>query len=115
MPKKSGFIERMQQEVNAQLAALRAEYEAKYKEERHCARVFQMDMVTIALGRMGWGEKRLGQLDDMLMEVARDMDASVKEEMQYDPDLWITQDRIEQEIKRYAGKRYVPAKERYFG
>ena len=74
-----------------------------------------MDMVTIALGRMGWGEKRLGQLDEMMLEVAKEMDASAKEEMKYDPDRWITQDRHEKELQRYAGKRYKPLKERYLG
>lgn len=115
MPKPNAFLLKMQRENEEKLLALRLEYEAKFAEERHCARVFQMDMVTIALGRMGWGEKRLGQLDEMMLEVAKEMDASAKEEMKYDPDLWITQDRHEKELQRYAGKRYKPLKERYLG
>ncbi len=115
MPKPSTFLLKMQREYEEKLLALRLEYEAKFQEERHCARVFQMDMVTIALGRLGYGEKRLGKLDETLLQVAKDMDASAKEEMRYDPELWVTCANHEEELKRYAGARYKEPMDRYFG
>lgn len=113
MPKPNAFLLKMQRENEEKLLALRLEYEAKFREERHCARVFQMDMVTIALGRLGYGEKRLSKLDEMLLQVAKDMDASAKEEMEYDPELWVTCANHEEELKKYAGKLYKEPKERY--
>lgn len=115
MPKPNAFLLKMQRENEEKLLALRLEYEAKFREERHCARVFQMDMVTIALGRMGWGEKRLGKLDEALLQVAKDMDASAREEMEYDPELWVTCANHEEELKRYTGSLYKEPKEWYFG
>ena len=115
MPKPSPFLIKIQREYEEKLLALRLEYEAKFREERHCARVFQMDMVTIALGRMGWGEKRLGDLDKVLIELAEEMDVKAKEEMKYDPELWVLLDKHEKELQKCAGSRYVPMKERYFG
>lgn len=115
MPKPSAFLLKMQREYEEKLLALRLEYEAKFREERHCARIFQMDMVTIALGRLGWGEKRLGKLDETLLEVAQDMDSSAKEEMKFDPELWVTCATHEDELKKYTGKLYKKPEERYFG
>jgi hypothetical protein len=115
MPKPSAFLLKMQREYEEKLLALRLEYEAKFQIERHCARVFQMDMVTIAMGRLGWGEKRLKKLDEALLEVAKDMGASAKEEMKYDPELWVTCAKHEDELKKYAGSLYREPKERYFG
>lgn len=83
------------------------------QEIRHHARVFQMDMVTIALGRMGWGEKRFSDLDKMLTEVAKEYSEEIVADSKDDKDIWYAKDKLDREIKQYVGKLFVPYDERY--
>lgn len=53
--KRSGFASRLQ------IAQVRREEDVRFH-----TRVYMMDLVTIALGRMGLGEKRFRQLNDTL-------------------------------------------------
>lgn len=115
MPKPSALILKLQAEFQAKLDALKNDYENQFAFERHCARVFQMDLVTLALGRMGWGEKRLKQLDEKLMEVVLEMGEDAKEEHKFDPELWVTQKHMEDELKQTAGSLYRSKEERYLG
>ena len=115
MPKPNAFLLRMQEEFNTQLAALKMQYEDQFKEERYFAKVFQMDLVYIALGRMGWGEKRIEHLDNMLKQVNIDLanDAMEDRVQNNDPELWVARDRFEKELKRYRGSRYIAPEDRY--
>lgn len=115
MPKPNAFLLKMQEEFNARLAALKMQYEDQFKEERYFAKIFQMDLVYIALGRMGWGEKRIEQLDNMLEQVNRDLAANAKEdrEQNNDPELWTAQDKFEKELQICRGSRYIKHEDRY--
>ena len=59
--KKSGMLARQQ-----------AYMDRREAEVRHHTQVYTLDMVTAALGRMGFGEKRLRDFDKMLTEVSKD-------------------------------------------
>lgn len=115
MPKPNTFLLKMQEEFNARIAALKMQYEDQFKEERYFAKVFQMDLVYIALGRMGWGEKRIKRLDKMLEQVNKDLAANAKEDMEQnnDPELWMAQDKFEKELQKYRGSRYIKFEDRY--
>lgn len=80
---------------------------------RHHARVFQMDVVTIALGRMGWGEKRFGDFDAMLTEVAKEYSEDIVNDSKDDVDLWYSKSKLDRELAQYVGSRFVPYDERY--
>ena len=102
MAKQSGFMKSMAVEMN------RRENEA-----RHLARVYQMDMVTIALGRLGWGEKRFQRFDELLTEVVKEYGENFLNDLKDDKDLWKSKADLDREPARYVGKRFVPFEERY--
>lgn len=102
MAKQSGFVK-----------ALQLERERRDAEVRRHARVFTLDMVTIALGRMGWRETKLKEfyriLGDVSEEYAKDIIADSKE----DADIWYSKGILDRELKQYAGNTFVPYDERY--
>ncbi len=102
MAKNSGFLARQQ-----------AYMERREQEVRHHARVFQMDMVTVALGRMGFREKRFDELDRVLTEVAEEYSHEIIEDAKNDKDIWYAKEILDREIRQYVGKRFVPYDERY--
>ena len=84
------------------------------KEElRHFTRVWMMDMVTMALGRMGFREKRFQNFNDILSEVVRDYDREFAEDMKDDKELIYARTLFERELKQYAGKFYRSEAVRY--
>lgn len=82
---------------------------------RHHARVFMLDMVTIALGRMGWGEKRFDKFDKILTEVSDEYSKLILEDASDDQDIVYSKACLDREIQRYVGDRFVPYDERYWG
>ena len=102
MAKRNSFMDKIAQEC--------AEREAF---ARHFGRVFQMDMVTLALGRLGWREKRFEQLDKMLTEVAKEYSAEILDDVKADKDIVYSKAVIDRELAQYVGKRFVPYDERY--
>lgn len=80
---------------------------------RHHTRVFMMDMVTLALGRLGWGEKSFEKFDRMLTEVAAEYSKLIVSDTADDDDMVYAKACIDREIKRYVGKRFIPYDERY--
>jgi hypothetical protein len=100
--KQSGFM-----------LALQAERQRRDEEVRHHARVFQMDMVTIALGRMGFRESRFKEFNRILEEVAVEYSTDILEDAESDKELWYSKDTIDREIKQYVGSMFVPYDERY--
>lgn len=113
MPKGSFFLAKVEEEYARKLEQVRREYEQKLEMERHFSRVFQLDMVTLALGRMGFGEKRFRAFDKMLSEVQSEFVDSVHEDMKDDPDVWYSKGKLDQELKQYTGKFFVPFDRRY--
>lgn len=102
MAKQSAFIARLQ-----------AAQEIREQDVRHHARVYQLDMVTIALGRMGWRESRFKQFDKLLDEVCQEYAEDVLKEVKDDKDLWYFKDSMDRELKSYVGSLFAPYDERY--
>lgn len=100
--KQSGFM-----------LALQAERQRRDQEVRHHARIFQMDMVTVALGRMGWREKRFQEFDRVLAKVAEEYSREILEDSKEDAELWYSKDTMDREIKQYVGSMFVPYDVRY--
>lgn len=102
MAKQSGF-----------LRAIQTEQARREADVRHHARVFQMDMVTIALGRMGFREKKFRELDEVLAQVSEEYCTEILDDAKGDKDIWYSKDVLDREIRQYVGKLYVPYDERY--
>jgi hypothetical protein len=82
-------------------------------EVRHHARVFMMDMVTLALGRMGKREAFFKEFDKVLAEVSEEYSAEILEDAKADQELWYSKDVLDRELAQYVGSRFVPYDERY--
>ena len=102
MPKPSAFAKQVQAQV-----------EARLEEARYHSRVHMMDMVTVTLGRMGWGEKRLNDFDKKLAEVWTEYAKLTLDDVKSDDDLTYTKACLDRELKHYVGKRFVPYEERH--
>lgn len=102
MAKRNSFMDR-----------IAAETKAKENEARHAARVFMLDMVTIALGRMGWGEKRFEKFDKLLGEVTKEYSLEILDDQKTDKDCWKSKADLDRELAQYVGKRFSPFEERY--
>ncbi len=100
--KKSGFLARQQ-----------AAQAMRDEEVRHHTRVYMMDIVTVALGRMGWGEKRFAQFNDMLTTVSDEYASLILDDAKDDKDLVYSKACLDRELERYVGARFVPYDERY--
>ena len=72
-----------------------------------------MDMVTLALGRMGWGEKRFRDFDKVLSEVCTEYADEIIADGRVDVDLEYSKTVLDRELKQYVGKMFVPYEERY--
>lgn len=102
MAKNSGYLARQQAYRDIIIA-----------EERHRARVYQMDLVTLALGRMGWGEKRFEKFDAVLSQVAKEYTEEILEDAKVDKDMWHSKATLDRELAQYVGKLFAPYDERY--
>lgn len=100
--KQSGLAKRLQ-----------AMQEARDRDVRHHARLFQMDMVTFALGRMGWRESKFREFDKVLTEVAMEYSRDILEDSRGDAELWYSKDVLDRELRQYVGSMFVPYDERY--
>lgn len=81
--------------------------------QREFGRQFGDDMWTLALGRMGWREKRMGDIKKHLEDVNNEFCASVLLDAESDEAIWYTKETLDREIKRYVGDLYVPYEQRY--
>lgn len=102
MAGKSGYLARQE--------AIMRQREA---EARHHARVYTLDMVTIALGRLGWGEKRLRRFDDMLTQASKDYAEVILDDVQADKRIEYAKATLDRELQQYVGSMFVPWEERY--
>ena len=80
---------------------------------RHFARVWQLDQVTIALGRMGFRESKFREFDKVLNEVEKEYIQLHAEDHKDDKEMWYSRELFERELKQYTGKMYAPENERY--
>lgn len=102
MAKQSAFIARLQ-----------AAQEIREQEVRHHARVYQLDMVTLALGRMGKREAFFREFDKVLSQVAEEYSREIIDDSKTDLDLWYSKDVMDRELKQYTGSFFVPHEQRY--
>lgn len=104
MAKQSAFMARIQK---AQ--------ETREEQARRFARIFELDMVTLALGRMGWREKKFKEFDAVLTKVAEEYSRDIVEDSKEDDEIWYAKSLMDREIKQYVGSLFVPYDERYKG
>lgn len=100
--KKNGFVQRLQ-----------IQQEIRDQEVRHHTRVFQMDLVTIALGRMGFREKRFRQFDQMMTVVCNEYSDLILKDAKDDKEIVYAKACLDRELQQYTGKMFVPYDERY--
>lgn len=102
MAKRNSFVDRLARERNADIAV-----------NRRLARTYMLDMVTIALGRLGWRESRFKKFDEALTAACEDYGKLILDDSKDDKDIWYSKDKLDEELKRYVGGLFVPYDERY--
>lgn len=80
---------------------------------RHFARVWQLDQVTVALGRMGFRESKFRELDEVLKQVQAEYINLMADDQKSDKEMWYSRELFERELKQYTGKMYAAEHERY--
>lgn len=98
---------------NGYLARQAARQELREREIRHHTHVYMMDMVTVALGRLGWGEQRLRKFDEMLTEVSKDYADLITSDVREDKDMVYSKATLDRELAQYTGSMFVPYERRY--
>ena len=83
------------------------------EEVRHFARVWQLDQVTLALGRMGFRETRFREFDKVLAEVEKEYIKLHADDFKDDKEMVYSRELLERELRQYTGKMYAPEAERY--
>ena len=78
------------------------------------ARLITMDMVTIALGRIGMRETKFKKFRDALNETWLDYGELISDVKRDDPDLWEAKAKIDRELQLYVGKEFVPWEQRHW-
>lgn len=101
--KRSGLMARQQAAIDR---------EVRYARKQ--TRVYTLDMVTVALGRLGWGEKRLKQFDEMLTEVSKDYADLILSDAKEDAELVYAKATLDRELQQYVGSLFIPYDERYY-
>ena len=102
MAKKNSFINRLARERQADIAV-----------NRRLARTYMLDMVTVALGRMGFRESRFKKFDEALTAACEDYGKLILDDSKTDKEIWYSKDKLDEELKRYVGSMFVPYNERY--
>lgn len=104
MPKNKGIY---------RIFRTKAELQAHDSEVRHFTRMFTLDHVTIALGRMGFRETKFREFDRVLAEVYDDYAKEYAEDLKWDPAMTYSRAVMDREMKQYTGKFFAPEEERY--
>ena len=102
-PKNKGIYKlfRTKQEFDAYIAAV-----------REFSRLYTLDDVTIALGRMGFREAKFREFKAVLAQVQNENADEVIADYKDDKDIWHHKARKDREIKSYVGSLFVPWEER---
>ena len=83
------------------------------REVCHFARIYTLDDVCIALGRMGFTEEQFACFRDVYSAVAAENAHETLEDSKTDKDLWYSKETKDRELKEYLGSLYVNREERY--
>lgn len=89
------------------------ELERHNENVRHFARVWQLDQVTLALGRMGFRETKFREFDRVLAEVEKEYIEFHAQDYKDDKEMVYSREILERELRQYTGKMYAPEQERY--
>jgi hypothetical protein len=100
---------------NRHALVLQQNRERRDAEVRRHSHTYLLDMVTLALGRMGWGEKRLREFDAKLTEVSQEFAELILDDVKDDKEIAYTKAVLDRELQRYTGTMFVPYDERYRG
>ena len=98
---------------NGYLARMQARQELREREIRHHTRVYMMDMVTIALGRMGFREARFKKFDELLTQAAKDYADLITNDVREDKEMVYSKATLDRELAQYTGSMFVPYERRY--
>ncbi len=102
MAKRNSFLDRLARDREVDIAIARRQ-----------SRTYMLDMVTIALGRMGFREARFRKFDEALSAACEDYGKLILEDSKSDKDIWYSKDKLDEELKRYVGGMFAPWDERY--
>lgn len=102
MAKRNSFVDRLARERQADISLAR----------KH-SRTYMLDMVTLALGRMGFREARFKKFDEILSQVCDDYGKLIIEDAKVDKDIWYGKGKMDEELKRYVGSLFTPFEDRY--
>ena len=102
MAKRNALMARMEEQ------ALRYARAARMLEIGFCT-----DIAVIALGRLGWGEKRLGDFEAAFSAAYEEYVALRKEDGTDDREQAYYKACLDREIKQYVGGKFVPFDERH--
>ena len=89
------------------------ELQAHDEEIRHFTRVFVLDHVTVALGRMGFRESKFKEFDRVLSEVYKEYMEEYAADLKDDRYMEYSRACLDRELKQYTGKLFVPEEVRY--
>ena len=81
---------------------------------RRYTRQQMLDFVTIALGRMGYGEKRLKDFEQKLSEVYIEFAKAFTDDLKDDKECVYTKECLDRELQQYCGSSFEPYEKRYF-
>lgn len=101
---KSGYLDKLAKEKFAREYAIR-----KYTRQQG------LDFVLCALGRMGYGEKRLIEFEKVLSKVFEDYADLMTDDLKTDSECIYAKSVLDRELKQYCGNSFVPYEVRYFG
>ena len=102
--KKSGLMQRIDKQIDRRV-----------EEARRHSRIFMMDMVTVALGRMGRREAFFFFFDKVLDEVCTEYGKLILEDAGVDSELVYSKACLDREMKQYTGKMFADYDSRYAG
>ena len=99
---------------NAYAKRLDAARAAREYAIRRYTRQQMLDFVTIALGRMGYGEKRLKDFEQTLSAVYIEFAEAFTDDLKDDKECVYTKECLDRELQQYCGASFVPYEKRYF-
>lgn len=104
MAKRNALMARMEEQ------SLRYARAARMLEVGFCT-----DIAVIALGRLGWGEKRLTEFEAAFSAAYEEYDDLREEDGSADREQAYYKACLDREIRRYVGTKFVPFDERHPG
>lgn len=102
MAKRNALMARMEEQ------SLRYARAARMLEVGFCT-----DIAVIALGRLGWGEKRLTEFEAAFSAAYEEYDDLREEDGSADREQAYYKACLDREIRRYVGTKFVPFDERH--